>query len=97
MIYLREIDSDTDNACWQVCAKGDPGAVPFAPLDGVSQALAVVLKWSDDYEEEERTFSRYRDDAILDGMMTAAQRRAFAAIFPLQNRIIKQRTDAESE
>lgn len=32
IVYLREIDADTDNACWVVCAKGDPGAVAFTPL-----------------------------------------------------------------
>jgi hypothetical protein len=26
--YLREIDPGTPNACWVVCAKGDPGAIP---------------------------------------------------------------------
>ena len=31
IVYLREIDAGTDNACWVVCAKGDPGAVEFMP------------------------------------------------------------------
>lgn len=26
--YLYEVDAGTDNACWVVCAKGDPGARP---------------------------------------------------------------------
>jgi hypothetical protein len=34
-VYLREVDAGTDNACWVVCAKGDPGAVEFAPRDEV--------------------------------------------------------------
>jgi len=28
-IYLRCVDAGTDNECWIVCAKGDPGAIPF--------------------------------------------------------------------
>lgn len=32
IVWLREVDADTDNACWLVCAKGDPGAVAFVPL-----------------------------------------------------------------
>lgn len=28
-VYLREVDAGTDNACWVVCAKSDPGAVAF--------------------------------------------------------------------
>lgn len=30
--YLREVDAGRDNACWVVCAKGDPGAVAFQPI-----------------------------------------------------------------
>lgn len=26
--YLYEVDAGTDNACWCVCAKGDPGSYP---------------------------------------------------------------------
>lgn len=25
-VYLREVDANTDNACWVICSKGDPGA-----------------------------------------------------------------------
>lgn len=28
-VYLAEADAGTPNACWVVCAKGDPGAVEF--------------------------------------------------------------------
>lgn len=28
-IYCRKVDPDTDNECWVICAKGDPGAVRF--------------------------------------------------------------------
>lgn len=28
-VYLREVDAGTDNACWVICAKGDPGSVAF--------------------------------------------------------------------
>lgn len=31
VVYLREVDAGTDNACWVVCAGGDPGAVAFTP------------------------------------------------------------------
>jgi hypothetical protein len=30
-VWLRLIDAGTDNACWVVCARGDPGAAEFAP------------------------------------------------------------------
>lgn len=29
VVHLREVDAGTDNACWVVCAEGDPGAVVF--------------------------------------------------------------------
>lgn len=29
IVYLREIDAGTDNACWVICNKIDPGAVAF--------------------------------------------------------------------
>lgn len=59
----------------------------------VSVAWEIVLKWLDDYTEEEATFSRYQDDVILDGIMTAAQRRAMADLFPKTSRIKKQTDD----
>lgn len=31
-VYLREVDSGTDNACWVVCTKSDPGSVTFVEL-----------------------------------------------------------------
>lgn len=34
-IYLRCIDPGTDNECWVVCAKGDPGAIAFLREDGM--------------------------------------------------------------
>lgn len=30
VVYLRDVGTDED-PCWIVCAKGDPGAVEFAP------------------------------------------------------------------
>lgn len=36
VVYLREVDATTPNACWVVCCKGDPGAVAFAPLEAVT-------------------------------------------------------------
>lgn len=42
-------------------------------------AWAIVKKWLESYEVEEATFSRYRDDVILDGVMTAGERRALSA------------------
>lgn len=35
IVYLREVDAGTNNACWVVCAKEDHGAWAFAPLDFV--------------------------------------------------------------
>lgn len=32
IVWLREVDAGTDNACWVVCAKGDIGGVAFVPL-----------------------------------------------------------------
>lgn len=32
IVWLREVDAGTDNACWVVCARGDPGAVAHTPL-----------------------------------------------------------------
>lgn len=32
--WLREVDSGTDNACWIVCNRIDPGAVEFSPATG---------------------------------------------------------------
>lgn len=29
-VWLRNV-GDTDDECWVVCAKGDPGAVEFVP------------------------------------------------------------------
>lgn len=29
VVYLKCIDAGTDNECWIVCSKGDPGAVQF--------------------------------------------------------------------
>lgn len=29
VVYLRCVDAGTDNECWVVCLKGDPGAVQF--------------------------------------------------------------------
>lgn len=29
VIYLYCVDPGTDNECWVICAKGDPGALPF--------------------------------------------------------------------
>ena len=49
-VYLREVHAGTPNAGWTVCARGDPGAVAFAPVppspSELAQALhAVVDAW----------------------------------------------------
>lgn len=41
----------------------------------VADAWGVIKKWLADYADEEATFSRYRDDVMLDGIMTAGERR----------------------
>lgn len=56
-----------------LCASEDPE---------VGQSLEVVRKWLDAYEFEEKAFSRYADDVILDNIMTAAERRAMSAALP---------------
>jgi hypothetical protein len=28
-VYLKSIDEGTDNECWVICAKNDPGAIAF--------------------------------------------------------------------
>lgn len=33
VVYLREIDAGTDNACWVVCSRIDPGAVRFESVE----------------------------------------------------------------
>lgn len=45
----------------------------------IADAWPVFKAWLDGYEEEERAFSRYQDNVILDGVMTARQRRAISA------------------
>lgn len=30
-VWLKKTDAGTDNECWIICAKGDPGAVLFNP------------------------------------------------------------------
>jgi hypothetical protein len=42
-------------------------------------AWPIVEKWLKAYAEEEELFSKYRDDVILDGIMSAGQRRALSA------------------
>lgn len=32
IVYLRDV-GDAEDPCWVVCAKGDPGAVAFAPVE----------------------------------------------------------------
>lgn len=38
IVFLRDVAADTDDACWVVCAKGDPGAVLFT--SGENPALS---------------------------------------------------------
>ena len=39
-IYVKQVDGGTDNACWVICAKGDPGAL----LALVQPADAILRK-----------------------------------------------------
>lgn len=53
-------------------------------LDGslsrsAAEAWRTIKEWLASYQWEEETFSRYRDDVILDGVMTAGERRALHA------------------
>lgn len=38
-VYLRQVDPGTPNACWVVCAKGDPGAVAHIPQTPTAREL----------------------------------------------------------
>lgn len=46
----------------------------------VSEAWRILKKWAAEYAWEEATFSRYRDDTLLDGVMTASDRRKLSAL-----------------
>lgn len=45
-----------------------------------ADAWEIVQAWLAQYEDEEKTFSRYRDDVILDGVMSAGLRRALTSL-----------------
>lgn len=35
VVYLKCIDQGTDNECWIVCSKDDPGAIAFTPVEEI--------------------------------------------------------------
>lgn len=39
VVYLREVDAGTDNACMVVCAKDDPGAIEYIHPEVVEQMV----------------------------------------------------------
>jgi hypothetical protein len=45
----------------------------------LAEAWAIVRSWLDGVKSEEESFSRYRDDVILDGVMTAGECRDLRA------------------
>lgn len=45
----------------------------------ISDAWAIVKQWLCDYAAEELAFSRYKDDVMLDGVMTAGLMRKLNA------------------
>jgi hypothetical protein len=44
LAWLREVDAGTDNACWVVCAKGDPGGIPVYSATALAQARLAERK-----------------------------------------------------
>ena len=44
LAWLREVDSGTDNACWVVCNKTDPGAVQVGPARSKWQPIETAPK-----------------------------------------------------
>lgn len=57
IVYLRLADAGTDNACWVVCIKGDPGAVAFAPYKGEPPTELCDLEGSPPEMSEHNAFS----------------------------------------
>lgn len=59
--------------------------VSDTPIASIAAAWATVKEWLAGYAAEERDFARYRDDVVLDGVMTAAEmRRISGALAPAQ-------------
>lgn len=51
---------------------------------GIHEAWPSMKTWLASFIWEEQAFSRYRDDALLDGIMTAGQARQLAEIFQVK-------------
>lgn len=66
----REWDDNAEDVADKIIA----AALSEKPAH-VSDAWAIVKRWLAVYAEEEAAFSRYQDDVMLDGVMTAAEMR----------------------
>lgn len=83
--YHRTWDSIWRDQCFVsghkfVEAPGPSKAEPTSPY----QAWEIIKLWVAHYIWEQETFSRYRDDVSLDGIMTAADMRALAERFKIE-------------
>ncbi|WP_456717181.1 MULTISPECIES: hypothetical protein [unclassified Bradyrhizobium] len=36
VVWLRQADAGTDNECWVICNRADPGATPFSPSEATA-------------------------------------------------------------
>jgi hypothetical protein len=52
----------------------------------VSDAWRIVKRWLDGFAEEEAAFSKYRDDALIEGVMSAGAMRALNARLAIASR-----------
>lgn len=41
LVWLRLVDAGTDNECWFVCNRCDPGAIPFIPESEITRPAEV--------------------------------------------------------
>jgi hypothetical protein len=83
--FLLDYSHQTGDENWDTLADRIAGKPEMCPKKSVpaSTAWPVIKEWLARYAEEEATFSRYRDDVLLDGIMTAAEmRRLNAALAP---------------
>ena len=60
-------------------------------------AMPVLKTWLASFAWEEATFSRYRDDALLDGVMTAGQMRQLVEIFQIRPEAPGQKAEESDE
>jgi hypothetical protein len=73
IVYLREVDAGTPNACWVVAAKGDPGAIPFQAVGsavfvntppGLGEAIPMTHDLAERMLPEDADERRMFDDNV---------------------------------